>query len=327
MNRTPDRTTRSRPGAEPAELATLRGWLRAAKGNLTFYSLARRARGDGRPDYTVSECTLRQALDGRLPTLRTILAFARGAGADQKKAERLWRRADRAVNPPPRRPAPHVPGSFTTPAGLVRAMNRVRTTAPHTSLRALADQAGPALTRSTLHRILTGQQIPTAGQLAAFAAACDAGEAATAALLAGHHRILNGPPLPMPYYGCAYAEVAEERRLRDETARPWLAEPERDWYDQQLHDEREADHQRQIDEAEALLDELEAEPHPAPAGPSPADSSLRAELAAIARAQPVYDTRIGRPPAPAGPNPEQSLNPRPDASGAAPGTGPGRQPA
>ncbi|MEW1637587.1 helix-turn-helix domain-containing protein [Streptomyces sp. NPDC093801] len=293
MNRASDRTTRSRPGAEPAELATLRGWLRAAKGNLTFYSLARRARGDGRPEYKVSEYTLRQALDGRLSTLPTTLAFARGAGADQKKAERLWAAADRAVNPPPRRPAPYVPGAFTTPAGLVRAMNRVRATAPHTSLRALADRAGPGLSRSTLHRLLSGAPMPTAGQLAAFAAACEAGEAATAALLAGHRRILDGPPRPFRY-GCAEAEWAAERRYRDEAARPWLAEPERDWYEQQLHDEREADYQRQIDEAEALLDELEADPHPAGAAPSPAGRDLRAELAAIARAQPIYDAWIGR---------------------------------
>ncbi|MFD3550088.1 hypothetical protein ACFWUW_31665 [Streptomyces sp. NPDC058655] len=296
MNRTPERTTRARPGAEPAELATLRGWLRAAKGNLLLATLARRAQGDGRPGYKISECTLRQALDGRLPTLRTTLAFARGARADQKTAERLWRAADRAVNPPPRRPAPHVPGAFTTPAGLVRAMNRVRATAPHTSLRALADRAGPGLSRSTLHRLLAGAQMPTAGQLATFAAACNAGDEATAALLAGHDRILSGPPRPFPY-GCAEAEWAAERRHRDEAARPWLTEPELGWEDQQRLDEEEAEFRRRLADAEAA--ELEADLLPAPAGRSPADSGLRAELAAIAaRTRPVYDTWIGRLPAP-----------------------------
>ncbi|MFD6469637.1 helix-turn-helix domain-containing protein [Streptomyces goshikiensis] len=291
MNRTPDRTTRSRPGAEPVELADLRGWLRAAKGNLTFYSLTRRARGDGRSEYEISECTLRQALDGRLPTLNTVLAFARGADADQTKAKQLWRAAYRAVNPPPRRPAPHVPGAFTTPAGLARAMNRVRATASHTSLRALADRAGPGLSRSALHRILTGQQMPTAGQLTAFAAACDAGEAATAALLAGH-RILNGPERPFPH-PCAEIEWTDSHRHMDETVRHWLAEPERDWYDQQLHDEEEADFRRRVADAEDLRDELEADRHPATAGRSPAAGRRRTGLAA--RAQPVYDTWIGRP--------------------------------
>ncbi|MFK0047734.1 helix-turn-helix domain-containing protein [Streptomyces sp. NPDC090741] len=325
MNRTPDRTTRSRPGAEPAELAALRGWLRAKKtaalaaakaagAPANYQYLADRAYEVSRKsvcllgekdDYVVSACTLRQALDGRLPTRRTARAFALGAGADEATADRLWAAADLAVNPPPRRPAPHVPGAFTTPAGLVRAMDRVRVTAPRTSLRALAEKAGPALSRSTLHRILAGRQIPTAGQLAAFAAACDAGEAATAALLAGHRRILDGPDPPFPH-PCAEAEWAAERRHRDEAARPWLAEPERDWYDQQLHDEQEEDYQRRIDEAEALLDELAADSHPAPAGPSPADSGLHAELAAIeAPARPAYDTWIGCPPAPDPPGPDQ----------------------
>lgn len=304
MNRTPDRTTRSRPGAEPIELADLRGWLRDAKRNLTFYSLARRARGDGRSEYEISECTLRQALDGRLPTLKTTLAFARGAGADQKKAERLWRAADRAVNPPPRRPAPHVPGAFTTPDGLVRAMNRVRATAPHTSLRALADRAGTGLSRSTLHRLLAGDQMPTTGQLTAFAAACDASAEAAAALLAGHHRILNGPDRPFPH-PCAEAEWAAERRYRDEAARPWLAEPELGWDDQQLLDEEEADFRHRVADAEDLLDGLEADLPQGPSGRSPAADRRRTGLAAIAaRAQPVYGAWIGRPPAPdrAGPN-------------------------
>lgn len=57
----------------------------------------------------------------------------------------------------------------------------------------------------------------------------------TAAHLPGHQRILAGPPLPFPT-PCAYAEWAEEGRHRDEAARPWLAEPELDRYDQQLCD-------------------------------------------------------------------------------------------
>ncbi|MFF9436343.1 hypothetical protein ACF1BP_21675 [Streptomyces sp. NPDC014735] len=271
MNRTPDRVPgRGRPAAESAELAALRGWLRGRKASAavearaagkraTFQYLADRACAGGTP-YVVSACTLRQALDGRLPTLRTTLAFTHGAGGDEKdleKARLLWEAAERAVNPPQKRPAPHVPGLFTTPAGLVRAMNRVRATAPRTSLRALAAEAGPGLAPSTLHRFLTGRQLPTAAQLGRFAAACDAGDEATAALLAGHMRILTGPPVP-PSYPCAYAEWADERRQRDEAARPWLAEPELDWYDQQLRDAEEAELQRRIDAEEALIDEWEA---------------------------------------------------------------------
>ncbi len=272
MNRTPGlgRSRRAHPDAEPAELATLRGWLRGKKAaamaqakadgkRATFRYLADRASAGGN-EYVVCACTLRQALDGRLPTRRTTLAFAYGAGADEddlKKAERLWMAADRAINPPRTLPAPYVPGLFTTQAGLVRAMNRLRKGAPQTSLRALAARAGPGLSSSTLQRILTGRQMPTAAQLTAFAAACHAGDEATAALLAGHRRLLAGPPLPLPY-PCAYAELAEERRQRDEAARPWLAEEELDWYEQERLDEEEASYRRWVADAEALIDEWEA---------------------------------------------------------------------
>lgn len=269
---------------EPAELAVLRGWLRgrktaavataAAEGRRATYPyLAERASSAGTM-YVVSACTLRQALDRRLPlpTLRTTVAFARATGADEATARRLWAAADRAVNPPRKRPAPHVPGRFTTGAGLARAMNRIRDTAPDIRLRAIAHLAGPGLSASALSRLLAGKQFPTAPQLTAFAAACRAGDEATAALLAGHRRVLNGPP-PPPFYPCAIAELAEERRQRDEAARPWLAEPELDRYDQQRHDEEEAAFRHWVTDAEALLDELgdDAEQHtgpgPAAAGP------------------------------------------------------------
>ncbi|TLQ39171.1 helix-turn-helix domain-containing protein [Streptomyces marianii] len=288
----------ARQGGEPAELATLRGWLRGAKiaaapaaraagQRATFQYLADRACAYGTA-YVVSACTLRQALDGRLPTLRTALAFARGAGADEETARRLWAAADRAVHPPRRRPAPYVPGRFTTPAGLVRAMNAVRATAPEASLSALARTAGPGLSSSTLHRLLTGRQVPTTAQLTAFAAACDAGETATAALLAGHHRVVNGPP-PPPFYPCAYAEEAEERRQRDEDARPWLAEPELDWYEQQRRDEEEADFQRWVRDVGAHLDELqddEQAQHTGPhAGPGEGTGGVLAVRLRAARGQ------------------------------------------
>ncbi|WP_216590259.1 hypothetical protein [Streptomyces brasiliscabiei] len=79
----------SRRPAVPVELAELQGWLRAAKGQFTFAALARRAGDRGTP---VSVCTLRRALDGRLPTLYTVRAFARGAGADEEEAGGCGRR-------------------------------------------------------------------------------------------------------------------------------------------------------------------------------------------------------------------------------------------
>ncbi|MET8608903.1 hypothetical protein ABZV92_35765 [Streptomyces rubiginosohelvolus] len=267
---------------EPAELAVLRGWLRGRKSaavamasaegrRATYPYLAERASAAG-TRYVVSACTLRQALDGRLPTLRTTVAFARATGGDEATARRLWAAADRAVHPPRARPAPYVPGRFTTRAGLARAMNRVRDTAPDTTLRAIARLAGPGLCASALSRLLAGKQFPTAVQLTAFAAACQAGDEATAALLAGHRHILNGPP-PPPSYPCGVVELAEERRQRDEAARPWLAaEPEPDWYDQQRRDEEEAAFQHRARDAEALLDELDDTGQHTGPGPAAADS-------------------------------------------------------
>ncbi|MYZ41125.1 hypothetical protein, partial [Streptomyces sp. SID4917] len=116
--------------AGPVELAELRGWLRAAKGRLTFDSLARRASADA-GEMTVSASTLRRALTGPLPTLRTVCAFARGAGADEEEARRLWAVAEAAVRPKPvGKPTAYVPGhQITTRAGLARAMEKVRAAA------------------------------------------------------------------------------------------------------------------------------------------------------------------------------------------------------
>ncbi|MEV4191032.1 hypothetical protein [Streptomyces toxytricini] len=109
--------------------------------------------------------------------------------------------------------------------------------------------------------------MPTTAQLTAFAAACDASETATVALLAGHHRVVNGPQ-PPPFSSCGYAEEAEARRQREEDARPWLAEPELDWSEQQRRDEEEADCQRWVRDVEDHLDELqddnEQAQHPGP---------------------------------------------------------------
>ncbi|MFF9206605.1 hypothetical protein ACF1AE_33450 [Streptomyces sp. NPDC014986] len=115
----------SRRAAEPVELARLRGWLRAAKGRRTFAALARRADARKLP---VSVCTLRRSLDGRLPTLRTVQAFARGAGADEEEGARVWAVAAAAVRPEPvRKPAGYVPGrGITTLAGLAAAVEKVR---------------------------------------------------------------------------------------------------------------------------------------------------------------------------------------------------------
>ncbi|MEH0656011.1 hypothetical protein QA995_42560 [Streptomyces scabiei] len=267
--------------AGPVELAELRGWLRAAKGRLTFDSLARRAEAR---EMTVSASTLRRALTGPFPTLRTVRAFARGAGADEEEARRLWAAAEAAVRPKPvGKPTAYVPGhQITTRAGLARAMEKVRAAAGGPSLRQLAasPEAAGRTSRSALHNALTGRRLPGEEQLAAFAAACGAGEETTRALLAARARILTGPePQARAGYPCEIAEQAEERRARDAAVRHWIrAEDEPDEYDRQLRDEEEAEHRRMAAWVDSLTDnELkELEQARAPAG----GRDLRAELAA-----------------------------------------------
>ncbi|MEV0210830.1 hypothetical protein AB0H97_37185 [Streptomyces sp. NPDC050788] len=196
----------------------------------------------------VSECTLRRALDGRHPTLRAVCALARGAGADEEEAGRLWAAAEAAVRPKPvRRAAAYVPGhQITTRAGLARAMEKNRAAAGGPSLRQLAASPAAAglLSRSALHNALKGPRLPGEELLAAFAAACGAGEETTRALLAARARILTGPePQARAGYPCEIAEEAEERRARDAAVRRWIRDgDELDEYDRQLRDEEEAEH-------------------------------------------------------------------------------------
>ncbi|MEV8544413.1 hypothetical protein [Streptomyces sp. NPDC051572] len=190
--------------------------MRAAKGRLTFGALARRASARR---MSVSACTLRRALDGRLPTLRTVLAFARGAGADEEEAGRMWAAAAGAVlRGPVRTPAAYVPGrQITTRTGLATAMEKVRAAVGCPSLRQLAGspEAAGRISRSALHNALAGRRLPSEELLAAFAAACGAGEETTRALLDARARILTGPE-PR-----GRAETALQARRERDTAVPF----------------------------------------------------------------------------------------------------------
>ncbi|MEU9985180.1 hypothetical protein [Streptomyces sp. NPDC050856] len=214
----------SRRAAEPVELARLRGWLRAAKGRCTFAALARRADAGKLP---VSVCTLRRALDGRLPTLRTVQAFARGAGADEEEGARVWAAAAAAVRPEPvRKPAAYVPGrGITTLVGLAAAMEKVRVAAGGPSLRRLADspEAAGRASRSALHnalhnalhtRRLPSEELLTGLRRGVRGRRGDRSRAARARILAGH-----GPSLMYP---CGVVEAAEARREQDAVVRRWI---------------------------------------------------------------------------------------------------------
>ncbi|ELP69694.1 hypothetical protein STRTUCAR8_00064 [Streptomyces turgidiscabies Car8] len=224
MNRRP-------AGPAEADLARLRGWLRNAKGKQTFDSLARRASAQ---KTAISTCTLRRALGGRLPTLYTVRAFARGAGADEEEAARVWAAASAAVRPAPvRKPAAYVPGhGITTRAGLAAAMEKVRAAAGGPSLRRLAGspEAAGRISRSALHNALTGRRLPSEELLTDFAAACGAGEETARALLAARTRILTGPP-PRPQARAWTAEQAKYRGLRDAGVPYWMRNEDMDKLD------------------------------------------------------------------------------------------------
>ncbi|MGW7200397.1 hypothetical protein [Streptomyces chryseus] len=286
---------RRRPAAEPVELARMRGFLRAAKGSLTYESIAQWVvRAGGK---RVSASTLCRAMDGRLPTKEVFLAFACGAAhahargasaqkvwAAEEKAAQVWEAAFAAVHPPPadRTRAAYGPGRVTTLTDLVAAMRTLRTAAGNPSLRSLVAAADGRFSRGALHNALTGRRLPSEELLKAFVSACGADQAAEKALLAAR-QILSGPrPKPAPRSPCDMVDQDPEHDAHGRRWR-WLS-PELDWYEQQLRDAEKADRSRfEAAWEDGLTDEelgQQQEPYQA------AGRDLRAELAKYAaRAQ------------------------------------------
>lgn len=253
--------------AEPVEVAELRGFLRHHKRTLTYEQIARW----GLAGQKVSVSSLSQALNGRrLPTLRVVVAFTTGAvrahaagfskgGAAaqdlttaENTARERWEAAMDALARAPAAPnhAPvrgrYTPAARTTP--LTKAMARIHAGAGTPSLRALArsPKAAGRFSHSALHNALTGRRVPAEDVLTAFAEACGAAPDTTAGLLDARRRVLNVPARPQPvlYTGCL-DHLAEPDPEHDAEGRrwPWLPPaPEPDWYEEQLHDEAEADH-------------------------------------------------------------------------------------
>ncbi|MCW8103016.1 hypothetical protein [Streptomyces tauricus] len=193
--------------------------MRSVKDGRDFDTLVRRATARGRP---VHEHTLRRALHSRRPTLKAVLAFAAGAGADEKKAEQLWAaavRADRLAQPR----TCHTPGRVTTQAGLVRAMDRMRVAAGAPSLRELAAAAPDFLSRSALSVALRGEKLPSERLLTGFAEACGATDEALQSLLAARARIHAGPQPPVvdSYDPAKEAERAKQVEELLQRTRHW----------------------------------------------------------------------------------------------------------
>ncbi|WP_143666516.1 hypothetical protein [Streptomyces reticuliscabiei] len=147
-------------------------------------------------------------------------------------------------------------------------------------------EAAGRISRNALHNALAGRRLPSEELLAGFAAACGAGEETTRALLTARARILAGPPpRPRAGYPCEIAEEAEARRERDAAVRHWIRdEDELDWYERQLRDEEEVEHRRMAAWVDDLTDDELKELQRARDAAGAGRLSLRAELAAYARA-------------------------------------------
>ncbi|MBO3681696.1 hypothetical protein [Streptomyces sp. NEAU-YJ-81] len=273
----------SRHPAEPVELSELRGWMRGAKKALDFDTIARHAIKNGRP---VSACTLRRAMDGRLPTLRAVLAFARGtvcahaqktgepwAGKVQvteQTAQRLWEAAAGAVRREATRDRRHVqwvPGRITTRAGLARAMRRIQAeTSRPSSLRALAaaPEAAGQISRSALHLVLTGARLPSEQMLIAFTAACGASEEVVKALLDALRRLdprLSTASVSRPG-ACADAsweyQAALARQERGRDIHTLIGRKAEDWYEREMLDGDEL-HEQEMRETDELWEQQRLE--------------------------------------------------------------------
>ncbi|MEU6033004.1 hypothetical protein ABZ825_39460 [Streptomyces tauricus] len=106
----------------------------------------------------VAACTLRRALDGRLPTLYTVRAFARGPDADEQEAARVWAVAAAAVHPAPvRQPVTVRARGTTAPEPDLSTMEYVRRWFTH-NLPALAG----AVTSLVIHPVV-GHLVEAAG--------------------------------------------------------------------------------------------------------------------------------------------------------------------
>ncbi|WP_171109925.1 hypothetical protein [Streptomyces sp. N502] len=201
-----------------SQLDSLRRWLRHHKGRQTYDELA--ACPAHHKDLAVSACTLRRALDGRMPTWRTVHAFAHATGADLDEARRLWEAAhtERQNRTGPASPRPYTPRRIRTRKGLAAALRRVRTDAGSPSLRALQDspQANGQLPKSTLCEVLRGRLLPSTTLLQAFLRACHAPDHVVSALLAARARIATGHPRQARTYSyiCEAAEEADYRNSR-----------------------------------------------------------------------------------------------------------------
>ncbi|MFF4756944.1 hypothetical protein ACWD5R_45450 [Streptomyces sp. NPDC002514] len=160
---------------------TLAQWLESLRrrSGLSWSQMAQTA---SEMDLRVSRSTLfRAAQDEKLPRWKTVQAFTRACGGDEREAKRLWARADRCGSGPTGEEPRIVvlPAEFITePWQIVQAMKRMRREHGNPTLRELEKRAYidlknkvSLLPRSTVGAVLRGR-MPAKNLLLSFVRYC-----------------------------------------------------------------------------------------------------------------------------------------------------------
>ncbi|MET9554525.1 hypothetical protein [Streptomyces sp. NPDC006645] len=159
------------------ELAQWLGSLRQLSG-LSYREMALRATTD--PSNPFPHMRFYYADKGRsLPSWQVVLAYVRVCDGEERRAERLWKRARTATAPPDSpgagagRRRVLAPSFIREPIELLDAMHEMRFTHGNKPLRVLAEQAGVGrLPRSTLGAVLAGKRMPSKDLFMAFVQVC-----------------------------------------------------------------------------------------------------------------------------------------------------------
>ncbi|MGW7052925.1 hypothetical protein [Streptomyces sp. NPDC054887] len=164
--------------ATPAPVIELAQWLRSRRqlSGLSYRQMAAKATTD--PDHPVPHLRFYHADRGRkLPAWQVVESYVRVCGADERQAERLWKRAETAAaapgSPAARRRPVLAPEFIGEPIELLDAMRAMRFSRGNKTLRELDQAAGLGLLpRSTLGAVLSGKRMPSKNLLMVFVQVC-----------------------------------------------------------------------------------------------------------------------------------------------------------
>ncbi|MER7832171.1 helix-turn-helix transcriptional regulator [Streptomyces sp. NPDC095602] len=192
---------------------------------------ARRERGLERADLArilvCSLATIQRAEAGkRLPPLPTARAYATACGLDPDEIEEAWQNARARTHPARRRTAVPSLGLAADAADLAALLLNAYVRAGAPSYREMErranDRAGNAasLSRSTIGRILTGQQLPTTEErLLAFLTACRVPEHAFGRWLSAYRRVRRHEQLAARWRHAVRTAESSWNRARQEDER------------------------------------------------------------------------------------------------------------